>query len=361
MKRFFRAILMGWMIFWRMIVLTLVVGVVKDSLGNLLLIGSFVGSWAGFFFTMFTGKYVETFPILHGFDLCSVDDPYHTVRKKPSTPPGQSFYAENLGTDYSELIIPAWNSKVRRICGSINLNLPEKKDKTFPVRDFKVPPAKDAKEMSHLIKSVLPNIVLPRTANGTPGSGLSESNFGDRAAVGASGEMLVAKYLAYKGVLDNTVSWWSVARPSSRDLTLPENMDLSQARDIDAIVTGVAKNGNPFVYLIDVKNYMGGDCEYFQSDPYHITVLDSESQDIVKVYEPTTNMAMCTELISRALPDVFVSAVVVLAPSVKGTPVINPGVCWPGNVPLMTVDELVSLLSKLSGNVNPAYFRRLLK
>jgi len=200
---------------------------------------------------------------------------------------------------------------------------------------------------------MLQNVALPYSNSmyGTPGAGLSDSNFSElNISLGQKGEENFAKALglysdnAGKRLIDSMNTFWSVAMPSAGHPSIP---DEKFETDIDC----VAIAGNT-VYLIDLKFYESNGAVYSSNED--TLYVHGKTSRTVKM---TRNMAMAHDRFRRAFPGVNIESRVVFVPTSDKPAVLN-NVKWPGHVPAVNLDEMLTELATRSAQPTTAAVRK---
>lgn len=201
----------------------------------------------------------------------------------------------------------------------------------------------------------LKDVQLAKTfrMTGTPGSGLSESGFDDRAiSLGQAGELNFAKALSVQkqannvSLLTSFYSFWSVAMPSEKSASEP---DSTLNTDIDAVIIV-----NETIYLVDLKNYKGGNVIYRTNGDDFETFDGVTGEHVGKAKKMSKNMQIATERFRKHFPSYNVQARVVLMPTDKGEGVIE-NVFWPGGIPAVNLREFLAELSSRTVTDVPGY------
>lgn len=180
---------------------------------------------------------------------------------------------------------------------------------------------------------------------GNPGSGLHSSGFSSTAVnLGVLGETNFAKAMSMtygsdgKPLIASYPSYWSVAMPSESS---PLFKDAKYSTDIDAVVLA-----GDTLYLIDLKNYSGGDVIY-RSNESHLFTYDRQTNSLVgQPKKMSRNMAMATDRFQRHFPKLKIQPVVVLMPTDKGEGVVD-NVYWPGDIPAVNLRDMLTTLSSV--------------
>lgn len=193
------------------------------------------------------------------------------------------------------------------------------------------------------------SVKIPETylMHGTPGVGLSSSDFGaDAIALGQRGEENFAKTLSValhktgRPIIESTDTFWSVGMPRKHSGGRDELYD----GDIDCIVVSADT-----IYLLDLKYYSGGNVAYRTiEDQLHCVDL-STGQPANSPKKMSRNMELAQERFAANFPKMTVKSRVVFMPTERGIPSVA-GVYWPGNIPAV---GLMSVLDELS-RINPA-------
>lgn len=167
---------------------------------------------------------------------------------------------------------------------------------------------------------------------GTPGSGLSQSNFDSKSVqLGQTGELNFAKILQEEQILDKLLSFWSV-----------HNLDLNGKKteaDVDCILVS-----SKTIWLIDLKYYTSGDVTYKSDDRHFYTIDNQTGFQVKKPKIMTRNMAYADESFRakfKTLTRYFeVKSRVVLVPTNNGSGRID-NVFWPGKIKAVTLEEIL--------------------
>ncbi|MDE5641680.1 MAG: hypothetical protein K2I40_08400, partial [Bifidobacterium castoris] len=182
---------------------------------------------------------------------------------------------------------------------------------------------------------------------GNPGVGLKSSDFGDmQIHSGLFGEQMLAKIIASSGL--NVVSFWSLYGKDAQG-------NRTDA-DIDAVIIGVGRNGQPYAWFVDAKNYKGG------SDTAYVNIADDtlarvsiSERAFVSGSDGRADVHMSTNMITqcqhwRPLLErygIMSDWLVCMVPTGKsGTPRLQD-VTWPGGVPAMPPEALLERIGAL--------------
>lgn len=183
---------------------------------------------------------------------------------------------------------------------------------------------------------------------GDPGSGLDYSAFGTTAVqAGQQGESALARIIAYMQL--NVISFWSL-------YGLNENRQPINA-DIDCVLVGIDPQQQVHAWFVDAKNYKGGsDTKYVNLDPRNLVRISISRRALIKgsdgtpVVKMSENMATQRDNWASTLETYHVAAqwMVCMVPGGhNGNPDVSEAV-WPGNVRVVTPEQLVAEIQSLS-------------
>lgn len=227
----------------------------------------------------------------------------------------------------------AWRSAITRY--KLQSNSPYD-----PVIDDSLVP-RVSKKVQDAYKAILKHDIYGARIYGEPGSGLSDSSFGQREIrTGATGESVFAKLLAWDGVLDHCVSFWSVWNPEE------DGKRNDHGTDIDCIL----KFGD-HILLVDVKNYRSG-LEYHTLVPDKAMFCMYSKARVVahKPYVFSANMAFAQRNVERYLRShgsrCTVESFVVLVPSSMGQATLDHDIRWPGGIQAMSYTPFLDMLKQ---------------
>lgn len=179
------------------------------------------------------------------------------------------------------------------------------------------------------------NLPVPtgRYMHGTPGSGLSESGFGEAAVqTGQAGELNFAKSLDKAGLLDRYTSFWSVAMPNERGFR-----DEEFSSDIDCVLVS-----GKTIWLLDMKQYVQGDVTWKTEGSMATCVDNQTGSQVGPKRKMSKNMAMARDRFKAAYPGYEVLTLVVFMPGAGGMGKIEAW--WPGNVRAYSLPMVLGLL-----------------
>lgn len=178
-------------------------------------------------------------------------------------------------------------------------------------------------------------------AYGVAGLGLHDSEFSSQNVYsGQMGEVNFYKALCIENLIDSFTSFWSVGMPRADGSGI---RDTAFESDVDCVIVQGSS-----MYLIDLKYYVAGDFTWHSSNGTMLHARDNKTgQDLGKTRKMSRNMAMADARFKTTFPNLDIESYVVLLPTNQGVANIAPGTVWPGNVPLITVNEMIE---RLSGN-----------
>lgn len=180
---------------------------------------------------------------------------------------------------------------------------------------------------------------------GSPGAGLENSGF-DRGAIeaGQAGEKNFGKILYLSAgaspsssLLSQVHSFWSMRMPSDENLGTPHP---KFSTDIDCVIVA-----GETVFLIDLKQYPGGNVRYHVQDPKLYVIDQATGKRIGRTREMSKNMMMATDLMQAHMSRMEVKSRVLIMPSAKGQGDFQ-GIMWPGGIPAVTVDTMIDEIRK---------------
>lgn len=195
-------------------------------------------------------------------------------------------------------------------------------------------------EMTGFEPRTLLNYQAPLSINakGNAGFGLFESGFSNQSVYsGQMGEVGFYKALCREDLVDRVSSYWSVAMPADGTVAVP---DTKFATDIDCVIV----QGDT-MHLIDLKYYASGDVTWHSTDGTWLLCRDNATgKQVGKPRKMSRNMAMAGARFPRLFPEYTVRSCVVLIPTNSGMGKVTPGTAWPGDVPLITLTDMLNLL-----------------
>lgn len=174
---------------------------------------------------------------------------------------------------------------------------------------------------------------------GNPGYGLDASGFEESSIrMGQAGERNFAKALQKTGLIDKFQSFWSASVPDRSALIA----SLTHDSDIDCILF----NGHT-VYLVDLKNYKGGNVTYAMENGGLVCKDNATGQYVETSSKLSQNMSMALDLMKTHLASTpyRVEARVVFMPTNSGIGRIN-GVYWPGHIRAVYLPDFLAELEK---------------
>lgn len=193
---------------------------------------------------------------------------------------------------------------------------------------------------SHFSPRNLENVSIPNSDKmfGTPGAGLSSSNFDDlNISLGQAGEENFSKALSMqnhssgKRLIDSVQTFWSVAMPSAHNPSIP---DAKFETDIDCVAIAGST-----IYLIDLKFYESGGATYTSyGDDLKVHGRTS------KTIKMTRNMAMAQDRFKKAFPNAKIESRVVFVPTTERAANLN-NVYWPGQIPAVNLSTMLNELT----------------
>ena len=175
---------------------------------------------------------------------------------------------------------------------------------------------------------------------GNPGGGLAQSNFGEtEIRLGQQGEVNFAKALQKTGMINKFDTFWSTY--------LPKKEYFSRDYEFEADVDCVIFTGST-IYLVDLKNYKGGDLTYRNQGDY-LTATDNKTGNAIRLTsgKMSYNMKLAKEKYTSALRGRYrIEARVVIMPQNNGQPVVD-NLYWPGMIKAMTLTEFLNELHQV--------------
>lgn len=181
---------------------------------------------------------------------------------------------------------------------------------------------------------------------GDPGFGLDASGFNQESIkLGQQGEVNFAKALQKSNLINKFQSFWSAGIPD-RDFFV---VSRTYQTDIDCILF----NGDT-VYLIDLKNYKGGNVTYKMERGTLVCVDNATSQYLSISSKQSRNMEMAQESMTKHLSSTRykVASRVVFMPTDSGAGTIT-GVYWPGSIRALNLTDFLGELAAIP-NFNTA-------
>lgn len=217
-----------------------------------------------------------------------------------------------------------------------------------PVIDSSLIP-KGEKRWEDAYRQTLAHDISGERIYGHPGSGLSESGFGqDQVRSGSRGEEVFAKLLSWDGVLDRCVSFWSVWNPQK------DGSRNTYGTDIDCIL----KFGS-HIFLVDVKNYRAG-LDYHTLIPGQAMFCMYPVARVVaqQPYVFSCNMGFAQQNVTAYLRSIgsqcTVESYVVLVPGRVGEAELDGDIHWPGGIEAMSYSSFVAMIQQRFGE-DPSY------
>lgn len=290
---------MWWMFTWRLIILFAL-----TDMGRYIALGSFL-ALVGAIALAVTGRTIRTWPVIKLFRGLNPLYRFEKASKRRVSSP-------DVPIDHTNVITQASNRGV--------------------MTGF---------EPKNLINT---SVAFNPKVYGNPGAGLASSGFNQNAiSLGQAGELNFAKALSLHNgangvkLIRSFETFWSVAMPSSDN---PWTPDRQFNTDIDAIILV-----NDTIYLIDLKNYSGGDVIYQTSGEYFVTYDRLTGSHVGQPKHMSRNMAMATERFQKHFPNMKIESRVVLMPTDKGEGTVDRAF-WPGGIPAV---NLRTFLNEISG------------
>lgn len=174
-------------------------------------------------------------------------------------------------------------------------------------------------------------------AKGIAGLGLFDSNFTERNVYsGQLGEVGFYKALCLEGIIDDFSSYWSVAMPGTDGRAAA---DPTFETDVDCVIV----QGDT-IYLIDLKYYASGGVTWYSQGTWLLCRDDATGKQVKAPRRMSRNMAMAKDRFPAVFPGKRIEAYVVLAPTDDGIGTVRPGTSWPGEVPLITLPDMIGKL-----------------
>ncbi|RSX54290.1 hypothetical protein D2E25_0598 [Bifidobacterium goeldii] len=181
-----------------------------------------------------------------------------------------------------------------------------------------------------------------RRIYGKPGSGLSDSDFGqEQVRSGTAGEQIFAKLLSRDGILDRCVSFWSMARPTEDGERDSSGADVDCALLIDN-----------HLLLIDVKNYRAG-LAYHTLIPDKAMFCVYPAARVVAqnpyIFSVNMNWARnnLNDYLGPRCPGLTIDTFVVLVPGESGEATLDPDITWPGGIPAYSYSAFKSIVNRM--------------
>ena len=259
-----------------------------------------------------------------------------------STGPGPKFISRAT----EEEIRQAWPAAIRRYqlqTEQGNSNVPQ-------IDNSLVPRVTQEQRKAYTAIKHLP--IHGRRIYGEPGSGLSESNFGqDEVRSGTEGEQIFAKLLSRDGILDRCVSFWSMSRPTTEGERDDSGADIDCALLIDN-----------HLLLIDVKNYRAGLAYHtLIPDKAMFCVYPAARVVAQKPYIFSVNMNWARnnlyEYLGSRCPGLTIDTFVVLVPGESGEATLDSDITWPGGIPAYSYSAFLSVVNAILP-ANQGFVRR---
>ena len=240
--------------------------------------------------------------------------------------------------------------------------------KTKPVPPVAIPRQKQSTQLgntSGLEPKFIDRLIFPTdlpTVHGIPGHGLQSSGFAQsQKGAGIKGELNLAKMLAfYDGdkldasmpdstILSNCHAFFSLHRPELND-----SSKLAEA-DIDCVLYF----GDTLV-LIDAKMFRSGDLTYnMVNNPDGSTAIrcidNVTGNPIGDDIHMSQNMKVAAETMADRFPQIRdITSYVVVMPTNRGEAIISPHLYYPGNIRVVTPQELYESVMMLNPSTKSA-------
>lgn len=342
---------MGWMFFWRLLVISFIVPTMDfNVLHGLLSFG------AGFFIAHVLKFSITAFPLLSVFTRLS---PIYRVGTKIKKDTKSKEEMEEIYASLHRM------NEAKR-----------KKNNATPVYAQTSVKTKSGVHTGYE-PSALASVALAHTPLmvGVPGHGLDDSTQtatmeAKNVSHGQLGEINLSKALAVTGrngklgvtdikhsLLNSVHTYWSLSMPSEHN---PAVADTKYSTDIDCVVVSGRK-----IVLIDAKLYRGGNVIYKAGDSGELVTVDAETGMVTgKPYRMGRNMSMALDRFKKHYPSMDVSAMVVLVTPESGE-AARIDTTWEGGIPLHTTTsamESIANIASMGGIHSPvAYVDRNLK
>ena len=176
------------------------------------------------------------------------------------------------------------------------------------------------------------------SAKGVAGLGLFGSDFSASSVYqGQVGETNFFKALSKTDLVDSYMSYWSVRLPAPNRPLRPDD---KYTTDVDCVLV----EGNT-IHLIDLKNYASGAVTWHnEQESWLLCRDDVTGKQVGKPRKMSRNMAMALSRFQALFPTAEVTARVTLIPTNFGEATVEPGTCWPGDIPLETLSQTLDSL-----------------